>query len=459
MSGEVVKRGVLQFRMPGYPIALISTDVLQEGEDLHLFCDKIIHYGISYTSTSMEQKTGRVDRIGSLTSRRLSQRDELNDSDKIQVLFPFLQETVEVFQMNRLFNRMNDFISTLHEFDENKEEKSIVKLDEELSNLPELPAQIEDTLKSPYQEVVYKGAKRDAYLNEVKRLRENKSVQLNWFKTLLKQIQENLNGTLIKISKSKYLLDVNGIQIQFILHPSQQTPETLLRVSWSSEVDSWNEWVAKERSVFEQLHSRVRGHLRSSDGKITLDHEVLFGEEETQLTELTRIIDLIQQDVASLRSDDQNMMNSKSEWKSYNPKKLKFSNKLLNSSIKESEYGADFQFEHISHSREGEYWNIHLGPRHQKIYLDVKDDTLRLRSKACKVKSLSEWNTDITNECIRINDETEIVSFLPDKKFVWGYVYQPLDSIQVKELVYYVRSLAVACDRLEYLVEQGRDEF
>ena len=459
MSGEVVKRGVLQFRMPGYPIALISTDVLQEGEDLHLFCDKIIHYGISYTSTSMEQKTGRVDRIGSLTSRRLNQRDELKDPDKIQVLFPFLQETVEVFQMNRLFHRMNDFISTLHEFDENKEEKSIVQLDEELSNLPELPAQIEDTLKSPYQEVVYKGGKRDAYQMEVKRLKENQSVQLEWFKTLLKQIQENSNCTLTKISTSKYLMDVNGIQIQFMLHPSKQTPETLLSVSWSSEINSWNEWVSKEKNVFEQLHSRVRGHLRSSDGKLTLDHEVLFGEEETQLTELTRIIDLIQIDVATLKSENQSELKLKSGWKSYNPKKLKFSHKLLNRSIKDSDYGADFQFEHISHTREGEYWTINLGARQQKIYLDVKDDTLRLRSKACKVKSLTEWNTDITHECIRINDETEIVSFLPDKKFVWGYVYQPMDSIQVKELVYYVRSLAVACDRLEFLVEQGRDEF
>ena len=37
MSGGVNKRLVSQFRMPGFPLALVTTDVLQEGEDLHTF--------------------------------------------------------------------------------------------------------------------------------------------------------------------------------------------------------------------------------------------------------------------------------------------------------------------------------------------------------------------------------------------------------------------------------------
>ena len=70
-SGAKVDRMVRQFRMPGYPLVLISTDVLQEGEDLHTFCDRVIHYGITWTPSAMEQRTGRVDRIGSLAERRL----------------------------------------------------------------------------------------------------------------------------------------------------------------------------------------------------------------------------------------------------------------------------------------------------------------------------------------------------------------------------------------------------
>ena len=73
MSGGVNKSLVQQFRMPGYPLILVSTDVLQEGEDLHTFCSQVIHYGIAWTPSALEQRTGRVDRIRSLTSRRLQQ--------------------------------------------------------------------------------------------------------------------------------------------------------------------------------------------------------------------------------------------------------------------------------------------------------------------------------------------------------------------------------------------------
>jgi hypothetical protein len=41
MSGTVNRTAVRQFRMPGYPRALITTELLQEGEDLHLFCSRI----------------------------------------------------------------------------------------------------------------------------------------------------------------------------------------------------------------------------------------------------------------------------------------------------------------------------------------------------------------------------------------------------------------------------------
>ena len=38
MFGQVNKTLVQQFRMPGYPFVMITTDLLQEGEDLHTFC-------------------------------------------------------------------------------------------------------------------------------------------------------------------------------------------------------------------------------------------------------------------------------------------------------------------------------------------------------------------------------------------------------------------------------------
>jgi superfamily II DNA or RNA helicase len=117
MYGGVNTTLVKQFRMPGYPLALITTDVLQEGEDLHTFCSRIVHYGISWTPSAMEQRTGRVDRIGSLTHRRLDNREMRAHPDELlQVYYPYLADTVEVLQVERVFERMNRFINLIHTF-------------------------------------------------------------------------------------------------------------------------------------------------------------------------------------------------------------------------------------------------------------------------------------------------------------------------------------------------------
>lgn len=115
MSGGVNQTLVQQFRMPGYPLVLVSTDVLQEGEDLHTFCGSVYHYGISWTPSSMEQRTGRIDRVRSKIDRRLAATDVLTSEDKLQVHYPYLQGTVEVLQVRRVLERMDTFIRLMHE--------------------------------------------------------------------------------------------------------------------------------------------------------------------------------------------------------------------------------------------------------------------------------------------------------------------------------------------------------
>ena len=115
MSGGVNKSLVQQFRMPGYPLLLVTTDVLQEGEDLHTFCAQVIHYGIAWTPSALEQRTGRVDRIRSLTSRRLQQSQVVTTQDDLlQVFYPHLHETVERLQVERVYERMNRFVRLMH---------------------------------------------------------------------------------------------------------------------------------------------------------------------------------------------------------------------------------------------------------------------------------------------------------------------------------------------------------
>ena len=116
VSGQLNRRVVAQFRMPGFPLVLISTDVLQEGEDLHTFCKHIMHYGIAWTPSALEQRNGRIDRIGGLVQRNLDgHAREPDDNELIQVFYPHLRDTVELLQVRRVFRRLNAFLELMHE--------------------------------------------------------------------------------------------------------------------------------------------------------------------------------------------------------------------------------------------------------------------------------------------------------------------------------------------------------
>jgi hypothetical protein len=130
MSGTVNGTLVRQFRMPGYPLVLVTTDLLQEGEDLHLFCSRVYHYGISWMPSSLEQRIGRIDRVRSQTERRLMSAESApGGPDLLQVYYPYLRETVEVFQVARVFERLNRFIRLMHESFGGAEDEGERKID------------------------------------------------------------------------------------------------------------------------------------------------------------------------------------------------------------------------------------------------------------------------------------------------------------------------------------------
>lgn len=55
---------MLAFNTPFYPEILIASSVLAEGVDLHLNCRHIIHHDLCWNPSTLEQRTGRIDRIG-----------------------------------------------------------------------------------------------------------------------------------------------------------------------------------------------------------------------------------------------------------------------------------------------------------------------------------------------------------------------------------------------------------
>ena len=61
---ETRERITQTFNTPFYPEILISSSVMGEGVDLHLNCRHVIHHDLDWNPSSLEQRTGRIDRLG-----------------------------------------------------------------------------------------------------------------------------------------------------------------------------------------------------------------------------------------------------------------------------------------------------------------------------------------------------------------------------------------------------------
>lgn len=141
-----------KFRMPGYPRILISTDVFQEGEDLHTFCDSIQHYGISASPIALEQKVGRVDRIASIAHRRMVSAGEQYQQHFIQVGYPHIRESLEFFQVRQAAANLNAFQRSLHKLgDDSVSFRQDIDLRQQLASSDAIEPQITEPLESLFK--------------------------------------------------------------------------------------------------------------------------------------------------------------------------------------------------------------------------------------------------------------------------------------------------------------------
>jgi superfamily II DNA or RNA helicase len=62
---EARQRLMLGFNTPFFPEVLVASAVMAEGVDLHQDCRHVIHHDLDWNPSTLEQRTGRVDRIGS----------------------------------------------------------------------------------------------------------------------------------------------------------------------------------------------------------------------------------------------------------------------------------------------------------------------------------------------------------------------------------------------------------
>jgi hypothetical protein len=79
---ETRDRIMLTFNTPFYPEILITSSVMAEGVDLHLNCRHVLHHDLDWNPSSLEQRTGRIDRLGSKAER---------SGQSIQVYLPYLE--------------------------------------------------------------------------------------------------------------------------------------------------------------------------------------------------------------------------------------------------------------------------------------------------------------------------------------------------------------------------------
>ncbi|MFZ5573028.1 MAG: DEAD/DEAH box helicase [Thermodesulfobacteriota bacterium] len=86
------------FNSPFFPNVLIATSVFQEGVNLQFFCRNVHHYGIAWTPGDNEQRVGRVDRLFSLTERRL-ENGNTSESAYLLSRYPFLKNTLDETQL------------------------------------------------------------------------------------------------------------------------------------------------------------------------------------------------------------------------------------------------------------------------------------------------------------------------------------------------------------------------
>jgi Helicase conserved C-terminal domain/SNF2-related domain len=96
VKSETRQRLMLTFNSPFFPEVVIASSVMAEGVDLHRFCRYVIHHDLCWNPSTLEQRTGRVDRIGSKAERC---------GQPIRVYLPYLAETQDEKQYRVVMDR------------------------------------------------------------------------------------------------------------------------------------------------------------------------------------------------------------------------------------------------------------------------------------------------------------------------------------------------------------------
>jgi superfamily II DNA or RNA helicase len=92
---ETRARLMRAFNTPFFPDILVCSEVMGEGVDLQRFCRHVIHHDLAWNPSTIEQRTGRIDRLGCMAEGR----------QPIMVYLPYLAGTADERQYRVMTDR------------------------------------------------------------------------------------------------------------------------------------------------------------------------------------------------------------------------------------------------------------------------------------------------------------------------------------------------------------------
>jgi len=449
-----------KFRMPGYPLVLVSTNVFQEGEDLHLFCDSVVHYGVSGSPVSIEQKNGRVDRVGSLAQRRLT-REGVSDpeDDLIQVSFPHVKESIERVQIRRLSESINRYMASLHEIGNTAASDREEIAESEIADRTRIEPQIRDFLESPFDPADPRSdLEHLSFLKQqIREDQEQVQANANQAKQLIASalgVSKDVRWPLsVNLKVSELVGQVSDIA-EVRLTTARASGEILARVTVDHQdgrgtqvqIGSHSELAAlMHQQSWTTLHRTFAYQTANNVWRLAYDAEMLVGDEiVTVERDMTALLDrfherhdpkqyrppgsVVSQHLERLRQDQE----------------IQVGQQTLRVDVVDSgnTIGLRFWF------REGEL------KRSQTVFLSECDGQCVFISPAVPSNAVSVMPIEkIVELTWERNRSTDVVEFmLNGEQEIVGRCVHPVDSLHWREFVYCAHVLAVESDRLEYLV-------
>lgn len=458
-TGETVSTRSAQarkFRMPGYPLALISTDVFQEGEDLHTFCDSVVHYGLSGSPVSIEQKTGRVDRVGSLAQRRLlgyASKDNINDQSYIQVTFPFVRESIEVLQVRNLCENINRFIESLHEISSKPvDAEDTISMNNALLDRSPIPDQILDHLKSPYIPTLPpKSHKTDrtGFIDE----------QGRHTARIISHVDQLLTrkfGEAVLDKEGVRLLCDDGLErsVSITLRSARSSGEILLCATVPGETimtnDRSHNWLRDimVKESWHTLHRTYGVYTSSSELRLYHDAELLIGDEgTTSPSEINMFFDRFQHNHDPGNYGKPVTSEVHEYWRRAGTDQSAHFGQWKAQVVcfhKREYLGLRFRFKDPQNDRQH---NIHIYEVRGRCIFLAQAATPEVTSKLAVDQLIRfTWTR---------NRNVDLVEFMLDKDMsIYGRAIHPIESMTYREFLYCAYTLAASTDRLEFLLQE-----